>query len=88
VLQWIYEGQQVQVPDSFRYLRVWLHSTKGLSVARDALKAAGQRAMWAMLGKLMHTQLRDLYFKTRMFDTLGKPVLSYGCEVWGGPRCS
>jgi hypothetical protein len=36
VLQWIYEEQLVQVPDSFRYLRVWLHSTKGLSVARDA----------------------------------------------------
>jgi hypothetical protein len=31
----------------------------------------------------MHTQLRDLYFNTHMFDTLVKPVLSYGCEVWG-----
>jgi hypothetical protein len=39
--------------------------------------------MWAMLGKSMHTQLRDLYFNTHMFDTLVKPVLSYGCEVWG-----
>ena len=82
-LQWFYEGQQVQVSDSFRYLGVWLHSTKGLSVARDALKAAGQRAMWAMLGKFKHMQLRDLYLKTHMFDTLVKPVLSYGCEVWG-----
>lgn len=82
-LQWLYEGQQVQVSDSFRYLGVWLHSTKGLSVARDALKAAGQRAMWAMLGKFKNMQLRDLYLKTHMFDTLVKPVLSYGCEVWG-----
>jgi hypothetical protein len=40
--------------------------------------------MWAMLGKLMHTQLRDLYFTTHMFDTpLVKPILSYGCEVYG-----
>jgi hypothetical protein len=82
-LQWAYEGQQVPVSDSFRYLGVWLHSTKGLSVARDALKAAGQRAMWAMLGKFKNMQLRDLYLKTHMFDTLVKPVLSYGCEVWG-----
>lgn len=73
----------MQVSDSFRYLGVWLHSTKGLSVARDALKAAGQRAMWAMLGKLKHLEMRDLYLKTHMFDTLVKPVLSYGCEVWG-----
>jgi hypothetical protein len=28
-------------------------------------------------------QLRDLYLKTHMFDTLVKPALSYGCEVWG-----
>jgi hypothetical protein len=40
--------------------------------------------MWAMLGKLMHTQLHDLYLKTHMLDTLVKPVLSnYGCRVWG-----
>lgn len=82
-LQWLYDGKQVKVSDSFRYLGVWLHSTKGLSVARDALKAAGQRAMWAMLGKFKHMELRDLYLKTHMFDTLVKPVLSYGCEVWG-----
>jgi hypothetical protein len=82
-LQWLYEGHQVRVSDSFRYLGVWLHSTKGLSVARDALKAVGQEAMWAMLGRFKHMQLRDLYLKTHMFDTLVKPVLSYGCEVWG-----
>ena len=28
-------------------------------------------------------ELRDLYMKTHVFDTLVKPVLSYGCEVWG-----
>ena len=82
-LQWLYDGKQVQVSDSFRYLGVWLHSTKGLSVAGDALKAAGQRAMWAMLGKFKHMESRNLYIKTHMFDTLVKPVLSYGCAVWG-----
>ena len=55
-LQWLYDGKQVQVWDSFRYIGVWLHSTKGLSVAKDALKAAGQRAMWAMLGNYKHME--------------------------------
>ena len=78
-LQWLYDGKQVQVSDSFRYIGVWLHSTKGLSVAKDALKATGQRAMWAMLGKYKHMELRDFSMKTHIFDTLVKPVLAYGC---------
>ena len=38
-------SMQVQVADSFRYLGVWLHSTKSISAAREALKAAGQGAI-------------------------------------------
>ena len=40
--QWLYDGsKQVHVLGSYHHLGVWLHSTKGLSVARDALNVAG-----------------------------------------------
>lgn len=81
--EWSYQGQPVQVSDSFRYLGVCLHATKGLSVAKEALKTAGLRAMWGMLGKFKAMQLQDLYMKTHMFDLLVRPVLGYCCEVWG-----
>ena len=48
----------------------------GLSMAREALEAEGQRALWAMLGKLQVP-----YLKTHMFDTACQE--SIGCEEWG-----
>ena len=80
---WTYQGEPVKVSDSFRYLGVCLHGTRGLTVATEALKSAGLRAMWGMLGKFKSMQLQDLYMKTHMFDLLVRPVLGYCCEVWG-----
>jgi hypothetical protein len=48
---WVYNGQQVPLGQSLRYLGIVFHQTRGVSASMEALHSAGLRAMWGMLGK-------------------------------------
>lgn len=87
--QWTYAGQPLKVSDTFKYLGLWLHSTSGVKAAISPLEQAGTRAMWAMESRFRDMELRDLYMKVHLFNCVVKPVLSFGCEVWGpGELCT
>lgn len=58
---------------------------RGLAGAGDALAAAGSKAMHALLTRCRRANLTQFDIKTRMFDVLVEPVLSYASHIWG-PR--
>jgi hypothetical protein len=82
---WRYAGEALPVSPCFKYLGITLHCTRGMSAAVERLRAAGQRAIWAMHGCCTQHGLTDFASRTRMFRVLAAPILTYGAEVWGGP---
>jgi hypothetical protein len=79
---WHYDGQPVPVVSSFRYLGIEFHETKGVSACVDALRSAGVRAMWGMLGRCADMGLASLEVQVQLFDALVSPVLGFCAEVW------
>ena len=53
-----------------------------LTPAIDHLCKAATRAMFGVQRRCQQLHLHDLIIKCRLFDTLVKPILCYGCEVW------
>jgi hypothetical protein len=55
-----------------------------MSAAVERLRAAGQRAIWAMHGRCTQHRLTDFASRTRMFCVLAAPILHTGPRS-GGP---
>jgi hypothetical protein len=79
----VFQGQSVPVQDTYAYLGVAFHATRGLQGAPGDLAASGTRAMHAMLGRLRACGVSQFDLRARMFDALVEPVLSYAAHVWG-----
>jgi hypothetical protein len=77
-----YEGKAIEQLNSFNYLGVELHGTKGMQVAIQRLAMSGKKAVFALQCRCAELRIFDPALQCQLFDTLVKPVLSYGCEVW------
>jgi len=78
-----YRGCEVALQKQYVYLGVLMHETRGLAGAADALAAAASKAMHAVLTRCRRANLTQFDIKTRMFDVLVEPVLSYASHIWG-----
>ncbi len=79
-----YRGTTIERVQSFRYLGLELHSTRGMAVAIDKLTIAGKKALFALRHKCNDLSIIDSKIMCQLFDSLVCPVLSYACEVWTG----
>ena len=77
-----YAGQAVEQVQSYKFLGLQMHGTKGLTFALSHLKAAAQRASFALLARCTELNITDIPLKLKLFDALARPVMSYSCEVW------
>jgi hypothetical protein len=67
---------------SFRYLGLELHSTRGMAVAIDKLTTAGKKALFALCRRCNDLSIIDPEVMCQLFDSLVRPVLNYASEVW------
>ena len=79
----LFRGQEVTVQMEYTYLGVRAHATRGFAGAADALAASGCKAMHALLTQCRRSNLTQVDIKTRMFDVLVEPVISYASHIWG-----
>ncbi len=77
-----YEGEAIEQLNSFKYLGVELHGTKGMQAAIQQLAMSGKKAVFALQHRCAEMRIFDPTLQCQLFDALIKPVLSYGCEVW------
>jgi hypothetical protein len=77
-----YEGKAIEQLNSFKYLGVELHNTKGMQVAIQRLAMSRKKAIFALWRRCAELRIFDPTLQCQLFDALVKPVLGYGCEVW------
>jgi exonuclease III len=78
----IYDGAVIERLDSFKYLGIELHATKGMQLAVEKLAMSGKKAVFALRRRCAELHICDPAMQCQLFDALVKPVLSYACEVW------
>lgn len=77
-----YADIELDIVEEFTYLGVLFSRTGSFTKAK---KAQADKATRAMYGILKKGRLHSLNIKCQLelFDKVVKPILLYGCEVWG-----
>ncbi len=83
-LEFTYRGTTIEWVQSFKYLGLELHNTRGMVVATNKLTAAGKKALSALRRRCNDLSITDPKVMCQLFDSLVHPILSYACEVWTG----
>ena len=79
---WTYHGKPVPRSQSFRYLGIDLHETKGLALATDRLRKSATNATWAMHARCQRIGVGDFAFRSRLFSLFVEPIVTYCSGVW------
>jgi exonuclease III len=81
-----YDGMDMVVKSKFIYLGMLFDEVningKNPSKASSRCLDKGKHAMYALIRRCHEMDIHNVYIKTRLFDTLVKPIIYYGCEVW------
>ena len=84
--RFFYAGQQLEVVKGIKYLGLTftqLSKARGFACCADELAKAGWRALFAVRRRAWELGAASVQHQMQLFDIFVKPVLSYGCEVWG-----
>ena len=74
-------NEQIQQVDSYRYLGSIINGNNSIEEEIKARIATGNRAYYANLN-LFKSRLISKHAKIRLYNTIIRPVVSYGCETW------
>jgi len=82
--EFTYRGTTIERVQSFRYMGLQLHNTRGMTVAIDKLTVAGKKVLFALRRKCNDLSITNSEVMCQLFDSLVCLVLNYACEVWIG----
>src|SRR3569623_1322897 len=77
------DGDLLEVVPNFKYLGIWFTSNGSWKFHKQTVLAKARRRAYVMLGFGV-TSLLSVKTCVNLWETLVRPVLEYGAEVWGG----
>jgi hypothetical protein len=78
-----YNGASLPIKDGYLYLGLWFRKGQHLRTALDGAVEKARKALYAMFSRCYALKLHNVNMQCHLFDTLVRPLLCYGCEVWG-----
>ena len=75
-------NQLLEHVSSYKYLGITFSFNGKFNNGVKELKDQGRRAMFSLLQKSRFLQL-DIAVQIELFNSLVRPIITYGCEVWG-----
>ena len=82
-----YKDTKLDVVFSFPYLGLSFNYNAKLKVAQNELLNKASRAMFGLISKSRNLNL-PLDIQLSLFDSIVKPVMLYGSEIWGPQNCN
>ena len=81
--KWIYRGNEIEIVSVFKYLGCYLSSSGSFSINTKELVKSARRALFAL--KVFFGKYEELTpsLQLMFFNSMVRPILFYGCEVWG-----
>ena len=81
-LQFTYSNSEIEIVKEFNYLGLLLTKTGNFKRAIKTLADKGTKAMYEILKRGKFHNL-SISCQLDLFDKMVKPILLYGCELWG-----
>ena len=77
-----FNGEQIEVLNEYKYLGVFLSSNGSYTKAKKHIIDQANNAMFSLLRKIRALNL-PIDLQVELFNKTIKPILLYGCELWG-----
>ena len=77
-----FDGLPLAIKPMFIYLGMMYEEEGGMQRAGARSIAKGRGALYALSRRCNEADIHNVYIKCHLFDSLVKPILYYGCEVW------
>ena len=83
-------NSKIETTDEYVYLGITFHKSGTFKKAIEELVRKGTRAYYSILKEFNFHNNTKVKTLLKLFDTMVKPILLYGCEIWGlfGWRCN
>lgn len=75
-------NQTLEVVEKYKYLGVILNFNGNLKHAADHMFNKGLKAVFSLKSRILDFDLAKVKLKLKLFDTLIKPIITYGSEIW------
>lgn len=85
-LHFYLNNTEIEIVNEFRYLGIQLSRSGSFTVAKKHIAEQANKALFSLLRKIRNLSL-PYDVQIDLFDKTIKPVLLYGCEVWGYGNC-
>ena len=83
-LSYSIDGNPIAVTNSYCYLGIEMTNTGNFTKAADILYKKALKALFSVYGSInIRADLKNVPPFLKLFDSLIKPVLLYGSEIWG-----
>jgi hypothetical protein len=82
-LCFLYNGAPLPIEPSYVYLGLKFEDGQPARQALPGAVTKARKAMMAVFGRCYKMGVHNVDVQGHLFDTIVKPVLCYGCEVWG-----
>ena len=77
-----FHDSKLEVVHSYTYLGVTFNYNGKLKMAQKDVYDKASRAMFGLIAKCRRLKL-PIYIQMKLFDNVVKPIMLYGCDVWG-----
>ena len=83
------DGNSIAVTNHYCYLGIEMSNTGSFAKAADVLYKKALKALFSVYSSIdIRANLQNVPLFLKLFDSLVKPVLLYGCEIWGSNTIS
>ena len=83
-MQFSIDGNKIEITNSYTYLGTQMTNTCSFAKATDIMYKKALKALFSVYSSLdVRADLKNIPLFLKLFDSLVKPVLLYGSEVWG-----
>ena len=82
-LHFLYSGEKIEIVSKFTYLGIVFSTGGSFTDTFETLAGQGRKALFKLYKYLEQFTSLSAKHVLDLFDKLIKPVLHYGCEIWG-----
>ena len=76
------DNQHIEAVEKYKYLGVILSYNGNLKHAAEHMCNKGLKAIFSLKCKILDFEFSSIKLKLKLFDTLIRPITTYGSEIW------
>ena len=78
-----WKDTDLEIVNAYKYLGVWINSNGNYNTAKKFLGNQARKAVYSAKKSILYLQFPPPVISLKLYVTLVKPILCYGCEIWG-----